>query len=274
MPAVQLARLRIQTTRLAESFGDPAEFARGLDSLLELYGNRAFRPGTNTQPHSRLPAYNVPPLVMQQLEIELRRVGRSDPIHCLQNIDVLWASEILEMRQVSVFLLGEVPPPYLPETVAKLTRWCLPAEDPDLVRGLLVTGGAQIRRTEPDTWLALAADWLRNPDARAEVIGLWALEPFLSDTGMRNLPEVFRLLDPLVGDPAPAGIAELETILVQIYGISPKETQSFLRKNLEGDPSPQTLRLVRRLLPFLDADTQAVLRASFPRQERDPKAPR
>ncbi len=260
MPAVQLARLRIQTTRLAESFDDPAEFASGLDSLLELYGNRAYRPGTNVGHRSRLSAYNVPPLVMQQLELQLGMVGGADPIHCLNNIDKLWETQILEMCEIAVFLLGKVPIDYRQDVMDRLRRWCDPALDQGLLRLLFSTGGSTIRTTEPNTWLAFAADFLITPDPQKVILGLQALEPFLAETGLKYLPRLFNMLEPLVIDPPAAVMPTLHDVLLQINGISPVETRSYLRKFLEADPSPALLRFTRRLLPDLPAETQASLR--------------
>jgi hypothetical protein len=260
MPAVQLARLRIQTTRLAESFDDPAEFARGLDSLLELYGNRAYRPGHNVSHRSRLPAYNVPPLVMQQLELQLGKVGSTDPEHCLQNIDTLWEAKTLEMREVAVFLLGEIPPDFREEILDRLKRWCDPTLDPALLSELFSTSGAAIRLAEPDIWLSFAADFLITPDPQEVILGLQALEPFLAETGLDYLPRIFNMLEPLVNDPPPAVMPALHDVLLQINTISPVETRSYLRKFLDANPKPAFLRLFRRLLPELPAETQAALR--------------
>ena len=273
MPAVQLARLRIQTTQLSESFDNPAEFTRGLDSLLELYGNRAFRPGHNVSHRSRLPAYNVPPLVMQQLELQLGMVGGADPIHCLQNIDTLWEANNLEMREVAVFLLGQIPPDFLGEVRDRLKRWCDPTLDQVLLSGLFSTGGAAIRLAEPDTWLAFTAEFLISPDPLQVNLGLQALEPFLLEKGLDYLPRVFNMLEPLVKDPPAAVMSELQKVLFQINGISPVETRSYLRKFLESDPSPAFLRFIRRLLPDLPVETQAalrpLLRASAPARDAD-----
>jgi len=271
MPAVQLARLRIQTTRLAESYDDPKEFSRGLDSLLELYGNRAFRPGYTASDRSRLPAYNVPPLVMRQLEVELGQVCAADPANSLQNIDQIWKSENLEMREVAIFLLGRVSLDYLVEVTARLKNWCDPTQDPKLIHDLLLTGGRTIRQVQPENWLELTSEWLRTRDSRVINIGLCSLEPFLDDTRMKYLPQVYNLLDPLVENPHPAVMADLEKVLQQVYSISPMETQSFLRKNLEANPHPQFIRLVRRLLPNFTPESQNYLRSYISQQDREIK---
>ena len=271
MPAVQLARLRIQTTRLAESFDDALKFSRGLDSLLEQYGNRSFRPGYTASDRSRLPTYNVPPLAMRQLEIELGRVCAADPAISLEIIDQIWQSEILEMRQVAIYLLSQIPPAHLAEVLTRLRKWCTPGEDESLVHDLLIIGGRTIRKVEPDTWLVFTEEWLRSTEPGSNIIGLISLEPFLDETRMEYLPQVFTLLEPLAVDPPPPAMADLEAVLLQIYAISPMETQSFLRKILEANPHPQFIRLVRRLIPNLSPETQQYLRSYFLHLDRDPK---
>jgi hypothetical protein len=271
MPAVQLARLRIQTTRLAESFDDALKFSRGLDSLLEQYGNRSFRPGYTASDRSRLPTYNVPPLAMRQLEIELGRVCAADPAISLEIIDQVWKSEILEMRQVATYLLSQIPPANLAEVLTRLRKWCTPGEDESLVHDLLIIGGRTIRKVEPDTWLVFTEEWLQSTEPGSNIIGLISLEPFLDETRMEYLPQVFTLLEPLAVDPPPPAMADLEAVLLQIYAISPMETQSFLRKNLEANPHQQFIRLVRRLIPNLSTETQQYLRSYILHLDRDSK---
>jgi len=87
------------------------------------------------------------------------------------------------------------------------------------------------------------------------------------------LPRIFNMLEPLVKDPPSAVISELQKVLIQINGISPVETRSYLRKFLESNPSPAFLRFIRRLLPDLPLETQAalrpLLRASAPTRDAD-----
>ena len=79
MPAIQLARLKIQSVRLAENFADPHTFARELRGLLDFYAERTHRPGQVGEPPPILPAYNVPPQVMRQVERELSPIAIQDP---------------------------------------------------------------------------------------------------------------------------------------------------------------------------------------------------
>jgi hypothetical protein len=114
-------------------------------------------------------------------------------------------------------------------------------------------------------------EWLRSTEPRSIIIGLISLEPFLDETRMEYLPQVFNLLEPLAADPPPPAMADLEGVLLQIYAISPMETQSFIRKILEANPHPQFIRLVRRLIPNLSRETQPYLRSYILHQDRDPK---
>jgi hypothetical protein len=270
MPAVQLARLRIQTTRLAESFDDPGEFSRGLDSLLELYGNRAFRPGFDAVDRSSLPAYHVPPLVMRQLEIELGQISKTNPVVCLQIIDRLWQSPVLEMRLVAIYLLGEIPASQTEEVKARLKTWCNPAEDTAVLLDLLSIGGKNIRKHSPLAWLEICEEWLGDIDPQILKIGLRALEPFLVEYQMEHLPRVFNLLEAPLRNPSHAVMTEIEVVITQLYAISPMETQFFIRNCLENKPDQQCLRLIRRLLPGFSGETQTYLRSYFPVVQREP----
>ena len=61
MPAVDLARLRKQASRLADFFFLPDEFMKHLREMLDFYVNYTLRTKENVAPGSNLKTYRTPP---------------------------------------------------------------------------------------------------------------------------------------------------------------------------------------------------------------------
>ncbi|RPJ43018.1 MAG: hypothetical protein EHM21_12100, partial [Chloroflexi bacterium] len=98
MPAAELSRLRTQINGLIDRFDDPTGFRLALRDLLEMYANRAYRPGQAVQPQPLLPSYRVPPLITHQLELELSKTCLEQPAQALEVVEALWHDPFLEPR--------------------------------------------------------------------------------------------------------------------------------------------------------------------------------
>ncbi len=265
MPAVQLARLRIQIARLGETFVDPPAFRQGLESLLELYGDRTFHPGEEIKATGLTLSFNVPPLVMRQLEMELSRLSEAAIQSNSEIIDGIWQSDYLEMRQIAIFLLGRIarndPKTYL----LTVKKWCQPSEDLDLLAELLQKSGEKIRAREPQDWLDLVESWCKQKNTRVQEIGLIALEPFLAEQGLDYLPQVFNLIEPLLMETHPALQKRLLVICQLLNSISPVETHAFFKHLIEAQASSNFIRLMRRLIPSFSNEDQAKFRRLLPK---------
>lgn len=265
MPAVQLARLRIQIVRLSELFQDPPAFRQGLESLLELYGDRSYHHGEETIESGRIPSFNVPPLVMRQLEMELNRVT-GDVIHSnFELLDSIWSSEYREMRQIAIFLLGRTAANEPKSYFTTLKKWCQPGEDSSLLEELLAKSGEKIRANDPAAWLAMVNTWCRHKNYRVREIGLIALNPLLSERGLENLPEIFNIVEPLLLETDLALQKRLLVTCQRLYDTSPVETLEYFKHLVESNASDHFLRLLRRLVPSLSNDDQVKLHQILPR---------
>ena len=79
MNAINPARLKIQSARLAESFQNPEQFIAGLHELLIFYAAR-IRQTTLSRTPLELQAYQVPAPVLRALELELSDQVNNCPI--------------------------------------------------------------------------------------------------------------------------------------------------------------------------------------------------
>jgi hypothetical protein len=263
MPAVELTRLRSQINGLIADFSDPAAFRRGVSGLLDQYSNRAYRPGQTVQVQALLPSYRVPPLITHQLELELSRTCREQPVYALGVVEALWRDTYLETRTLATVLLGAIPASHTAPVVQKLREWATPAENFRMLQALFHNGTLTLRSAAPQQLFALIEEWLTGGESEMQALGVQALVPLVTDGDFENLPPVYRLIGPLVQNVPPELTTELSETLQALARRSPTETAYFLRQALSLATGPATARLVRKCLPLFGPQQQASLRAAL-----------
>lgn len=263
MPAVELTKLRAQINRLIVRFDDPSSFLSALKDLLDLYANRAYRPGTSVQPQPLLPSYRVAPLITHQLEMELSRTCQERPQQALEVVETLWRDTHLETRQLAATLLGALPASHSEGVLTKLRAWSQPEENFRMLDALFQNGTLTLRRSAPALLLRLIEEWVSSTQSQVQAIGLRALTPLVKDEQFDNLPPVFTLLSPLVQNIPAKLYPDLLVIFEALARRSPTETAYFFRQILSIAGSPATTRLIRRCVPLLNPAQQAQLRAAL-----------
>ena len=275
MPAAELTRLRTQINSLIVQFGNPEGFHHSISSLLDLYANRAYRPGQAIKPQPLIPSYRVPPLVIQQLEQELSKTCQEQPQQALDIVEVLWHDQNLEPRMLATSLLGAIPlslsgvenqddPAIYGEMIIqKLRAWAQPSENFRMLDALFRKGTTRLRKTAPTLLLNLLDEWLNSSHTDIQALGIRALVPLIEDPAFENLPPVFRLLSPLVQS-APAPLyTDLQAVLETLAKRTPTETAFFLRQTLSMATGQGTARLIRHCLPRFNPAQQASLRSAM-----------
>src|SRR5258706_7497641 len=79
IPAIDIARLKIQAAVLVEKFDQPAVFLKGLHEILDHYADRTMRIGVVASPVSVLPAYRAPQAGFRPKENGMAPPGRGLP---------------------------------------------------------------------------------------------------------------------------------------------------------------------------------------------------
>jgi hypothetical protein len=260
MPAVEITKLRLQIARLLPLIDQPEEFYRGLRDLLELYIDRAYRPGTSMPGIPILPSYRPPALVARRLELDLISISQTHPEQALHLADRLWLDTYLETRILAATILGQIPLSYAEDVLERLKVWAIPEEDRTILKELLNRGTVRLRREGPDALLELFEHWLRDPNPSQHSVGLKALLPLIKDPDFENIPPVFSALFPLVGTSSPNLFNDLTAVLEALAKRTPGETVYFLRQVLSSPVSKDTPRLARRILPLLTPSLQETLR--------------
>src|SRR5215207_1925568 len=258
MPAIDLARLKKQTARLADIFDQPAGFLRELREVLEFYVNRTLR-SQSVAPSSVLPTYRTPVVVLRQVETELSSAAERRPIQALELADALWDEGWLETRLLAAFLLGRIPPQE-ERLLARLTAWTQAVRDPEVRAALLTTSLTRLRRETPELFLILVKEWLHPARQRMWSNGVQALVPLIQSSTFDNLPPIFEIVEPIL-KAAPATLqVDLQELISVLYSASPDETTYFIQQALKSTRSPLLAVSLRRMSPEFPLELQTNLR--------------
>ena len=260
MPAIDLARLRKQANRLADFFFLPEEFMKHLREMLEFYINHTLRTKENIAPGSNLMTYRTPPVVLRQIENELRELASGHPQYALDLADLLWEEGALETRLLSAFLLGRIPPQE-EHLLPRITAWTQQVRDPSVRSALLTTSLARMRKETPVQFLNLVQELLHPARTRSWSNGLHALLPMIADATFENFPPILELVEPII-EAAPATLQnDLEDLIIELYKASPSETTFFLKQILSTSENEMTFISMRRISPSLPPALQAELKS-------------
>lgn len=263
MPAIQPARLKIQAAQLAEQFGQPAAFVRGLHTLLDFYANRIYRPGQSGKPAPLLAAYNVPPPVLRQIAQENTPRARQDLGAALNLCQALWKEPFLEFRQLAAILLGQAPPAPPAPLLERLEEWIHTVPEERLLSTLLENGLIRLRLETPEALLQLIAGWLGAHEALSRQAGLRALLPLLADDSFQNLPAIFRLVGPYLRNTPAVVRPDVLNVLSALARRSPQETAFVLRESLATADNADSAWLTRQILNEFPPSQQESLRLAL-----------
>jgi hypothetical protein len=261
MPAIDLARLRKQASRLADFFFVPDEFIKHLHEMLDSYVNYTVRKSRAVAPGANLPTYRTPSVIVKHIEQELtaRAVRPENSDAALELADRLWDEEWLETRILAAFLLGSIPPRE-ERLLARLTAWSQQLYDADLRAELLNTSLLRVRREAPDVFLSLIGEWLVPQRTALWPNGIQAVISAVSDPEFENLPPLMKVIEPVVVE-APAKLQnELEELILVLYAASPTETTYFVRQILIESENPMTAMTFRRIAPSLPMELREEIR--------------
>jgi hypothetical protein len=254
MPAIDIARLKIQAASLVEKFDRPAAFLHDLHEILDLYADRTLRVSV-AAPASVLRSYRAPQSVLKQIEFELAPLTATFPEQSMALTDALWKDAHLETRLLAATLLGRIDP-RAPLLVERISAWVGRVRDKKVRAALLTTSLNRLRRETPDKFLTLVQEWLASNDSKMWANGIEALIPLLDDPGFENLPPVFDIVRPAIAN-APASLQkELAALVNALYRASSVETVFFIKQIIIASRNPQALTIIRRIMPELAKEIQ------------------
>lgn len=263
MPAIQLTRLKSQITELNWKFSRPLEFKRGLKELFSLYSDRVFRPGKTTSFAHQMDSYHVPAVLMRQLEIELSPYCKENPSAALANAEVLLSDTYIESHQVAAALIGMTPVSESKSIKALFIKWCTPQLERQTLDVLLHLGTTGLRKTAAGQWFELVEYWISDLTPAVQAIGLRALLPAIQDVDFENLPQIYHLISPLLHESSSTLQPDLIDTLAGLAHRSEVETSFFLRQIIASQHTENTIRVIRKVLPYFGQNTQTALKIAL-----------
>jgi len=261
MPAIDLARLRKQSARLADFFFVPDEFIKHLHEMLDFYVNYTIRKPPANAPGANLQSYRTPSVVIKQIELELTHLAdkNENADAALDLADHLWDEAFLETRLLGAFLLGHIPPRE-ERLLTRLTAWTQQVHEVDLRAELLNSSLARMRKEAPDMFLDLIGEWLQPNRTQLWPNGIQAVISAVSDPYFTNLPPLLKVVEPIVAA-APSKLQlEIEELILALYKVSPTETSYFIRQVIITSENPMTIITFRRISPSLPTELKEEVR--------------
>jgi hypothetical protein len=261
MPAIDLARLRKQTARLADFYFLPDEFVRQLRSLLDSYVNYTARRRPAAASGSGLHTYRTPQAILNQIELELERLVSEDrnSQQSLALADALWDDASLEGRVLAAYLLGRMKPQER-RLVARLTAWTAQTRDTDLRRKLLDDALVRARREQSGVFLDLLGEWLRPERQQLWSNALQAAVSAVKDDAFLAQPALLEVLRPTLRA-APSEVQlDIEELILALHKKIPTETAYFVTQIIASSNSPTTRVTFRRMLPSLPSELRDEIR--------------
>ncbi|MDF1520574.1 MAG: hypothetical protein P1P73_08850 [Brevefilum sp.] len=249
MPAVIPARIKGQIEELIKVYHTPRVFHRRLQDLFSLYANRVLHQGDTSQPVTVSPKYHLPPPLIRQLHADLKPRIVKSPHASLELAEELWPDPHYEIKQLAIFMLGNVvlnePDPIL----TRLINWLDPELDEGLKSDLLSIGTLTLQNKFPAAWENLIQSLLDHKDPTMIAYGLRGLQTSFKRSDFNNFPQAFRLLSPIIQKPDSSCMEELQNLVEALIKLSPIETAFFIKQSLSISRSAETTRLIKRILP-------------------------
>ncbi len=255
MPPVQLSRLRPQVNALMSHYEDEALFRKTLLLILEQYSEKGGSAGRRLRRDPALPAYNVPPVVLSEIESTLERLARLQPAASARLADTLWAIQSYEPKKLAIFLLARLPAEHEEEFISRIRLWFEQGR-PDLHESLaaefIEQSSHKLEIISSPAWLDLLRAWIASEDKRLQQIGMRAAGDLAANRAFQNLPLVFDLVAPLYSQPSITLQKDLTELTRRLIERSQPETASFLISMSDLNQKPAVSALVRKLLPLFD----------------------
>jgi hypothetical protein len=242
MPAIDLAQLRGEASALAGQLDQPAAFSASLRSLLERHAHRLLRRGRSLAKRGALPAWDVPGILIREVEAAVLPAARRNPRAALPAAAAAWPGGKKEEKQLAAFLLGLAGDPA--EIRTHLLHWLDETEDPAVLQSLAAHACPPLRRSDPVLFRSDLRSWLTHPAPARRRFGWLALKTWAEERSSDSVFSAFELL-PLIFP----GLART----------SPFETQGWLT-GLTPKAQRQSRRLIRLAMPRLPAETAQFVR--------------
>jgi hypothetical protein len=257
MPAIDLAQLRGEASALAGQLDQPAAFSASLRSLLERHAHRLLRRGRSLAKRGALPAWDVPGILIREVEAAVLPAARRNPRAALPAAAAAWPGGKKEEKQLAAFLLGLAGDPA--EIRTHLLHWLDETEDPAVLQSLAAHACPPLRRSDPVLFRSDLRSWLTHPAPARRRFGWLALKTWAEERSSDSVFSAFELLPLIFPEVDSEALQTAAELFAGLARTSPFETQGWLT-GLTPKAQRQSRRLIRLAMPRLPAETAQFVR--------------
>jgi hypothetical protein len=259
MTAINPARLKIQSAKVAQSFLDPKQLILDLHELFIFYSARIREISLSRSPVG-IQAYQIPKPVYSTLELELTPQITQHPEKSFVVIDALWKEDWIEFRQLAVNLLGLIPSEFYDDILERIQDWLTSSPTEELRQQIINKGLRKVAVDKQDQVLAYLETLATRRDQQLQQGALYGLLFFAEDLDFENFPRLFRILGDILLDNKQNFIKEITQIIHTLRKRSEKETANFLVRQLTKASKPLISRITRQVLRDFSDESQLILR--------------
>lgn len=266
MVAIDLTKLEQQIDQLRECYAEPERFSKALHALLSFYQRYSYRPQRRAMPKTFLRTYNLPPQVLPQIEIGLRKTAQAHPEETLALSQALWQDTYFEPRELAAYLLGLLPADYVDKLSALLKEWLSQPIDRGLLEALFTKAIAPLQQA--GKWKPFVLELLESPEIRLRNYGLAALAQTLDQFPLEELPGLLNEIKPLIEVADDKLAANLAKVVAGLAQRSPQETVYILKLILVETPGSAIERRLRSYVPYFPEESAQSLTEAIKKHTR------
>jgi hypothetical protein len=258
VPAINLSRLRLQAFELAGSLEDPPAFRRSLRSLLDEHSHRLLRRGRSMAKRGALPAWDVPGILIRELEAALLPVAREKNNCVLAAAAAIWTDGRLEEKQLAAFLAGTSRNPG--DVRSLLLKWIEESNDPAVLQDIAVHACPPLRSSNPVLFRSDIRSWIEAREPPRRRFGWMALKAWADEKTSDSSFAAFELLPVVFSETDLEAMRLASELLVRLANQCPQETQGWFSE-LTPKQLQQGRKILRMTVPELPGELAAFLRS-------------
>ncbi|MDO9545866.1 MAG: DNA alkylation repair protein [Pelolinea sp.] len=195
---------------------------------------------------------NIPQVVINQLEISLKHLAQIFPDQTKIIAKNLWGLDYFETKKIAIFLISNLPKQENNYYFNKIEEWVDADIEQPIIMGIFENTNKITDISRDPQWLRLIETWLGSNIERIQKIGLVALTNHIRLDSNKNLPAIFRLVEPLLSHPHIAINNDLLNLVGSLIIASQPETAAFLIHLSAIYPKPELSSFIRKCLPLFD----------------------
>ena len=208
-----------------------------------------------------LQAWDVPGLLVRELEAALRPSAQSYPESALAAADAIWAGGKLEEKLLAAYLAGFSHSSG--DLQALLARWLEGIEDPTVLRALSSHVGLTLAKANPTLFRSQLRAWMESPAPSTRRFGWISLGAWQEEKSSESIFASFDFLPIIFSETDPEAVQTAAGILTRLSHTAPQETRGWLEeltsKNLQQGHS-----FFRAALSSLSPELAVLIRSPRP----------